>query len=132
MNTIFKKSFFAIASLFAMLFAGSSCVDTIGIQVTDEVPNADRTLYQVITTDETLTDFVEVYEQLFLYFVQHVEPYKNISLLFGESDISCLNVLPYFSLQSTFVWVDLFFRLDIQCFVDGQQCLPHLQEALLY
>lgn len=60
MNTIFKKSFFAIASLFAMLFAGSSCVDTIGIQVTDEVPNADRTLYQVITTDETLTDFVEV------------------------------------------------------------------------
>lgn len=60
MNTIFKKGFFAIASLFAMLFATSSCEDNLGIQVTDEAPNADKTLYEVIMNDEELTDFVEI------------------------------------------------------------------------
>lgn len=61
MNTIFKKGFFAIASLFAMLFATSSCEDNLGgIQVTPEAPNADKTLYEVIMNDEELTDFVEI------------------------------------------------------------------------
>lgn len=59
MNTIFKKGFLAIASLFMMLFA-TSCEDTIGIQVTPEAPNADKTLYEVIMQDKDLTDFVEI------------------------------------------------------------------------
>ena len=63
MNTIFKKRFFAIASLFAMLFATSSCEDNLGIQVTDEAPNADKTLYEVIVNDPDLTDFVEVLQE---------------------------------------------------------------------
>ena len=60
MNTIFNKSFFAIVSLFAVLLVGSSCEDNIGIKVTDEAPNADKTLYEVIMNDPELTDFVEV------------------------------------------------------------------------
>ena len=60
MNTIFNKRFFAIVSLFAMLFIASSCEDVIGIQVTPEAPNADKTLYDVIVSDPELTDFVEV------------------------------------------------------------------------
>lgn len=60
MNTISKKGFLAIASLFAMLFAVSSCEDSLGIQVTPEAPNADKTLYEVIMQDKDLTDFVEI------------------------------------------------------------------------
>lgn len=43
-----------------MLFVGSSCEDNIGIKVTDEAPNADKTLYDVIMNDNELTDFVEI------------------------------------------------------------------------
>ncbi len=60
MNTVFKNRIFAVASLFAMLFIAPSCEDNIGIQVTPEAPNADKTLYEVITNDNDLTDFVEV------------------------------------------------------------------------
>ena len=60
MNTIFNKSFFAIVSLFAVLLVGSSCEDNIGIKVTDEAPNADKTLYDVIVNDPELTDFVDI------------------------------------------------------------------------
>lgn len=60
MNTIFKNRFFVAASLFAMLFAGLSCEDNIGVQPTPEAPNADKTLYEVIVNDKDLTDFVEV------------------------------------------------------------------------
>lgn len=60
MNTIFKNRFFAIASLFAMIFAGSSCEDNIVSQATPEAPNGDKTLYEVIVNDSELTHFVEV------------------------------------------------------------------------
>lgn len=60
MNTIFKRSFFAVASLFSIFLVCSSCEDNIGIKVTDEAPNADKTLYEVIMNDPELTDFVEV------------------------------------------------------------------------
>ena len=60
MNTIFKRSFFAVASLFSIFLVCSSCEDNIGINVTDEAPNADKTLYEVIMNDPELTDFVEV------------------------------------------------------------------------
>lgn len=60
MNTIFKRKFFAIVSLFAMFFVASSCVDNEGIEVTAEAPNADKTLYEVIVNDAQLADFVEV------------------------------------------------------------------------
>lgn len=60
MNTIFKRSFFVTTSLLAMLIMASSCEDRIGIQVTPEAPNADKTLYEIIMNDSELTDFVEV------------------------------------------------------------------------
>lgn len=60
MNTIFKRSFFAVASLFSIFLVCSSCEDNIGIKVTEEAPNADKTLYEVIMNDPELTDFVEV------------------------------------------------------------------------
>ena len=43
-----------------MLLVGSSCEDNIGIKVTDEAPNADKTLYDVIVNDPELTDFVDI------------------------------------------------------------------------
>ena len=60
MNTIFKRSFFAVASLFSIFLVCSSCEDNIGVKVTAEAPNADKTLYEVIMNDPELTDFVEV------------------------------------------------------------------------
>ena len=60
MNTIFKRSFFAVASLLSIFLVCSSCEDNIGIKATDEAPNADKTLYEVIMNDPELTDFVEV------------------------------------------------------------------------
>ena len=60
MNTIFKRSFFAATSLFSIFLVCSSCEDNIGIKATDEAPNADKTLYEVIMNDSELTDFVEV------------------------------------------------------------------------
>lgn len=60
MNTIFKKRFFIVAALFMMLLLASSCEDNLGVQVTAEAPNADKTLYQIIMQDKELTDFVEI------------------------------------------------------------------------
>ena len=60
MNTIFKHKILTGAMLFgAMLFA-SSCDDSEGLKVTPEVPYADKTLFEVITSDPDLSDFVEV------------------------------------------------------------------------
>ena len=60
MNTIFKHKILAGAMLCGALFVASSCDDADGIKVTPEVPYADKTLYEVITSDPELTDFVEV------------------------------------------------------------------------
>ena len=43
-----------------MLLLASSCEDNLGVQVTAEAPNADKTLYQIIMQDKELTDFVEI------------------------------------------------------------------------
>ena len=55
MNTIFKIKFFAIASIFAMCFVASSCVDS-----NEQVDIPKNTLYEEIVKDKDLTDFVEV------------------------------------------------------------------------
>lgn len=60
MNTIFKHKILAGAMLCGALFVASSCDDSEGLKVTPEVPYADKTLYEVITSDPELTDFVEV------------------------------------------------------------------------
>lgn len=61
MKTIFKHKFLAGAALFAALFAVSSCEDTdTGLKVTDEVPYADKTLYEVLNEQDDLTSFMEV------------------------------------------------------------------------
>lgn len=60
MNTIFKHKILAGVALLAALFAGTSCEDKIGPEVTPEAPYADKTLYEVIMADKDLTDFVEV------------------------------------------------------------------------
>ena len=56
MNTIFKIKFFAVASIVAMCFLASSCVDNDG----DQVAPVTNTLYDEITADKELSDFVEV------------------------------------------------------------------------
>ena len=55
MNTIFKIKFFAIASIIAMCFVASSCVDS-----NDQVDIPQNTLYEEIIKDKELSDFVEV------------------------------------------------------------------------
>ncbi len=60
MNTNFKHKILAGAMMFGALFISSSCDDAEGLKVTPEVPYADKTLYQVITSDPQLTDFIEV------------------------------------------------------------------------
>lgn len=61
MNTnIFKNRILTGVALAAALLTGSSCEDKVGLQVTPEAPNADKTLYEVITNDKDLTNFVEI------------------------------------------------------------------------
>ena len=60
MNKIFKHKILAGAMLFGFMLAGSSCEDTLGINVTPETPFADRTLYDVLIEDTELSDFVAV------------------------------------------------------------------------
>lgn len=60
MNKIFRHKILAGAMLLGFMLAGSSCEDNVGINVTPEVPHADKTLYEVILNDPELTDFVEV------------------------------------------------------------------------
>ena len=61
MNTIFKNKILTGAMLFSALFLGTSCDDTIeGLKVTPETPYADKTLYEVMTQDPELSQFMEV------------------------------------------------------------------------
>lgn len=60
MNKIFKHKILAGAMLFGFMLAGSSCEDTLGINVTPETPCADMTLYDVLKKDTELSDFVAV------------------------------------------------------------------------
>lgn len=61
MKTIFKHKFLAGAALFAALFAAASCEDNdTGLKVTEDVPYADKTLYEVLNEQDDLTSFMEV------------------------------------------------------------------------
>ena len=60
MNTIFKHKILAGAMLFGALFLASSCDESEGLKVTPEVPYADKTMFEVITSDTELTDFMAV------------------------------------------------------------------------
>lgn len=60
MNTIFKHKILTGAMLFGALFFASSCDDSEGLKVTPEVPFADKTMFEVITSDSELTEFVDV------------------------------------------------------------------------
>ncbi len=60
MNTIFKHRIISGVMLFAMLFASVSCQDEIGLNVTDEVPNIDKTMLEIISSDGELANFLEV------------------------------------------------------------------------
>ena len=60
MNTIFKHKILAGAMLFGALFLASSCDESEGLKVTPEVPYADKTMFEVITSDAELTDFMAV------------------------------------------------------------------------
>lgn len=61
MNTIFKNKILTGAMFVVSLLLGTSCNDSIeGLKVTEETPYADKTLYEVLTKDPQLTDFVEV------------------------------------------------------------------------
>ena len=60
MNKIFRHKILAGAMLLGFMLAGSSCEDNVGINVTPEVPFADKTLYEVILGDPDLSDFVEI------------------------------------------------------------------------
>lgn len=60
MNTIFKHKILTGAMLFGALFFASSCDDSEGLKVTPEVPFADKTMFEVITSDAELTEFVDV------------------------------------------------------------------------
>ena len=46
--------------LLGFMLAGSSCEDNEVVRVTPETPFADKTLYEVLTNDSDLSDFVEV------------------------------------------------------------------------
>ena len=60
MNTIFKHKILVGAMLCGALFGATSCEDSEGLKVTPEVPYADKTMYEVMTSDPDLTDFIEV------------------------------------------------------------------------
>ena len=60
MNTIFKHKILAGAMLFGALFLASSCDESEGLKVTPEVPYADKTMFEVISSDAELTDFMAV------------------------------------------------------------------------
>ena len=60
MNTIFKHKILAGAMLCGALLLASSCDDSEGLKVTAEVPYADKTMYEVMTSDPELTDFIAV------------------------------------------------------------------------
>lgn len=60
MNTNIKHKILAGAMLFGSLLIGASCEDSEGLKVTPETPFADKTMFEVIKNDATLTDFVEV------------------------------------------------------------------------
>lgn len=60
MNTIFKHKILAGAMLCGALLVASSCDDSEGLKVTAEVPYADKTMYEVMTSDPELTDFIAV------------------------------------------------------------------------
>ena len=61
MNTkLFNNRILAGVALAATLFIGSSCEDNMGLQITDEAPDADKTLYEIIKNDDQLTDFCDV------------------------------------------------------------------------
>lgn len=60
MNKIFRHKILAGAMLLGFMLAGSSCEDNVGINVSPEIPHADKTLYEVILDDPELTDFVEI------------------------------------------------------------------------
>ena len=60
MNTIFKHKILAGAMLFGALFLASSCDESEGLKVTPEVPYADKTMFEVISSDTELTDFMAV------------------------------------------------------------------------
>ena len=60
MNTNIKHKIIAGAMLFGALLLGASCEDSDGLKVTPETPFADKTMFEVIKNDATLTDFVEV------------------------------------------------------------------------
>lgn len=60
MNTRFKHRILAGALMTATLFMSASCVESEGLKVTEQVPNADKTLYEVLLADSELSDFVDV------------------------------------------------------------------------
>lgn len=60
MNTIIRHKILTGAMLFSALLFGASCEDSEGLQVTPEVPYADKTLFEVVSADPQLTDFMEV------------------------------------------------------------------------
>lgn len=60
MNTKFKHRILTGVMMAATLFMGTSCDDSEGLKVTEEVPNANKTLYEVLLADADLEDFVEV------------------------------------------------------------------------
>lgn len=60
MKTKIKNRILVGASLFAMMFGTASCVDNMGLQVTPEAPNADKTIFEIITNDSDLTNFINV------------------------------------------------------------------------
>lgn len=60
MNTKFKHRILTGVMMAAALFMGTSCDDSEGLKVTEEVPNANKTLYEVLLADAELKDFVEV------------------------------------------------------------------------
>lgn len=60
MNTKFKHRILTGVMMAATLFMGTSCDDSEGLKVTEEVPNANKTLYEVLLADAELEDFVEV------------------------------------------------------------------------
>lgn len=59
MNTIFKHKILTGAMLCGALLM-ASCDDSEGLKPTPEVPYADKTLLEVMTSDPQLTDFLEV------------------------------------------------------------------------
>ena len=60
MNTVLKNRVLVGVSFVTMMFSCVSCVDDMGLKVTPEMPNADKTIYEIIKNDAELTNFVEV------------------------------------------------------------------------